>query len=141
MSHGRRLAGTVSAGSARLAGNANARAVPYPITRRKIGSVDVGLVPAYAASASTKTASSTMPVAAIRRRSNRSASGPVTNTSNADGANSASPSRPSASSLPVRSKTCLPSTIVSAAIAVDELTTEVRSAMTDRRWRGSTSGT
>jgi hypothetical protein len=72
-------------------------------------------------------------VAAIRRRSKRSAIGPVTNTSNADGANSASPSSPSASSLPVRSKTCFPSTIVSAAIAVDELTTEVRSAMTDRR--------
>ena len=41
----------MSAGSARLAGNANARAVPYPITRRKIGSVDVGSVPAYQASA------------------------------------------------------------------------------------------
>ena len=29
---------------------------------------------------------------------------------------------------------------IAAAIAVDELTTEVKSAMTDRRWRGSTSG-
>ena len=35
---------TVSAGSERVAGVANARAVPKPITRRKIGRVDVGSV-------------------------------------------------------------------------------------------------
>ena len=47
VSQGRRVGATVSAGSDRVAGVAKARAVPKPITRRKIGSVDVGSVPAY----------------------------------------------------------------------------------------------
>ena len=38
------MAVTVSAGSARVAGVANARAVPKPMTRRKMGNVEVGSV-------------------------------------------------------------------------------------------------
>jgi hypothetical protein len=44
VSHGNRAAVTVSAGSARVAGVAKARAVPKPMTRRKMGSVAVGAV-------------------------------------------------------------------------------------------------
>ncbi len=46
VSQGRRVADTLSAGSDRVAGVAKARAVPNAITRRKIGSVDVGSVAA-----------------------------------------------------------------------------------------------
>ena len=43
VSHGSRAGTTVSAGSDRVAGVANARAVPNPITSRKSGSVDGGI--------------------------------------------------------------------------------------------------
>ncbi len=44
VSQGRRAGATVSAGSERVAGVAKARAVPKPMTSRKMGSVDVGSV-------------------------------------------------------------------------------------------------
>ena len=55
-SQGRRNGSTTSAGSARVAGVANAPLVPNAITRRKIGNVDVGFVPAYQASTPIVTA-------------------------------------------------------------------------------------
>ena len=115
-----------------MAGVANARAVPKPITRRKIGSVDVGSVLAYTVRPTTTSASQVRATAAMRRRSTRSAIVPVTKTRIAAGANSASPSSPSASSLPVMSNTCLPSTVLRRAIAVDAANTDESRATTER---------
>lgn len=123
-SHGRRNGSTTSAGSARVAGVANAFAVPNAITSRKIGAVDVGFVPAYQARPHTVRACAQRAVPASALRSIRSASVPVTNTRSAAGANSARPSRPRASGLPVRSNTCLPNTVVRSATAVDDAPTD-----------------
>jgi len=128
----------MSGGRARLAGVANAPAVPNAITSAKIGAVEVGCVPEYQARAPTLSAWRARPVAASRRRSTRSASVPVTNTSTAAGANSANPSRPRSSARPVRSKTCLPSTVVRSATAAAEQNTDESSARKERVWRGCT---
>ena len=74
---------------------------------------------------------------ATLRRSNRSAIGPLTKTSSSDGRNSARPSRPRLSSLPVRSNTNLPSAIVSADVAIEWQNTDTSSATTERRNRGA----
>ncbi len=103
MSQGRRSGCTRSAGSDREAGALNARAMPKPSTRTKMGRVEEGWLPAYQPSPSAITAWTTPATATISRRSKRSATAPLTRTSSNAGANSASPSRPRSSSLPVRS--------------------------------------
>ena len=122
----------MSAGSARVAGVANAPAVPNAITRMKMGSVEVGFVPAYQASPAIVSACAARALAASRLRLIRSASVPVRNTSSAAGANSARPSRPSASGLPVRSNTCFPSTVVRSATALDDAPTDTSSPTSER---------
>ena len=93
----------MSAGRDRSAGATKARVTPKAMTSQKMGAADVGSVLAYQASPTDTAASPTSAMAATRRRSNRSATAPVTSTSSAAGANSASPRRPRANSLRVRS--------------------------------------
>src|SRR4051794_11591906 len=98
---------------------------------RNIGVADVGSVEMYHASPAAETASNPSATEASRRRSRRSASVPLTRTSSSEGRNSTSPRMPSASSLSVRSKTTLPSTVVSASAPTDEHVCAERNRQTD----------
>ena len=86
------------------AGARNACPAPKAMTRRKIGVVDRPWGSrTYQAMARATTAFDRAPRAATCRRSKRSTTCPATTTSRAAGANSASPRKPRASSLPVSS--------------------------------------
>src|SRR3954447_22019456 len=71
----------------------------------------------------------------ILRRSKRSATDPVTRTKRAAGANSASPRKPRASSLPVMSYTCLPRAVTVANAAHEVQKYETSSATIERSQR------
>ena len=91
----------------------------------------------YHASAAAATASKKIPIDAMRRRSKRSASVPVSSTSTSDGRNSTRPRMPRSISRPVRSKTVLPSTVVSASAPIDENACVVRNVQTEPRVAGT----
>ena len=100
--------GTISGGSERNDGAANARAVPNSAAMAKIGTAEVGSAAAYRQNSTDVSTSTATAMAATRRRSKRSAADPVSGSSTSAGRNSTSPSRPSASSLSVMSYSCLP---------------------------------
>ena len=139
-SHGRSSGATTSAGSERAEGAMKARATPNATTRAKIGPTASRPDDAYQARAKPQTASPAAAMETTRRRSKRSATGPLTNTSSAAGANSARPSRPRLSSSPVRSNTCLPSAVTAISEALEVQKEVTSNAVTERVQRRSPPG-
>ncbi len=91
------------------------------------------MVPRYTKIAPAVAASASIAAAATRRRSNRSATEPVTSTSSAAGANEARPRSPRSSGRSLIAKTWIPSTVSRAAVAIALVRKPASSATTDRR--------
>ena len=132
MTFGNPPIGATIGGIARSAGAPKARATPNPKAIAKNGQTAVASLSEYSSRATDDSNSPPTANNATLRRLKRSATVPVTRTSNMAGKNSARPINARSISRPVRSYTCLPSAAACRAIPIYKRVLDTNSVRTGR---------